>query len=237
MTGCVLSMSEALNKLKLSITENAEKKSRYELQQQMKNLEAKKEKAEIPHRYLNASFETFNTPQEDRDTVAKLKSWASSLYAMQAGFKQFNACIITGKNGAGKTHLGISILEYIDYNGLYIESPLLCKRLIRARAYRALKNEEMILQELMHYKLIVLDEIGRAQDAETEQHMIFDLVNMRYKENLPIVLISNKEREEFQDFVGKPVVDRFSERHIFACLNANSYRRKIARGEIQCCKP
>lgn len=231
MTGCIYSLPEALKRLQKTIRENDDIPSRSEIRYAAHLLEKKKQAARVPEKYWNETFESFNTPIEDSRNVALLKQWGK-IIAEEKAHPHFAVCCITGKNGSGKTHLGISLLERMNYDGVYLESEELVVSILRARSYKSAITEEMLLKSLERPSLIVLDEIGRGQNAEVEQHLIFKLVNMRYKCNKPIVLISNKAREDFQDFIGKAVVDRMSERCVFICLNADSYRRKIARGEV-----
>ena len=232
MTGRILSLPEVLKRLQKTIQENGDTPSRSEILYAAHLLEKKKQAARIPEKYRNETFESFNVPIEDSRNIALLKQWVKTIATVKT-YPHFAACCITGKNGSGKTHLGISLLERMSYDGMYLESEELVVRILRARSYKSAISEEGLLKSLVDSSLIVLDEIGRGQNAEVEQHIIFKLVNMRYKCNKPIVLISNKAREDFQDFIGKAVVDRISERCVFICLNADSYRRKIARGEVK----
>lgn len=189
--------------------------------------EEAQKRAEIPEgRYRCASFENFHTPTVDSGAVEMIKRFAA-FYAKQEHPRRFYVCIILGANGNGKTHLGISILEKCGYRGLYLESSIFCTRLIRSRAFHAKMDEEVMLKQTAGRPVLVIDEIGRARDAETEQHMLYDIINMRYQRQLPTVLISNKKREEFQDYLGRAVMDRISEAHFFAELRADSYRRAL----------
>lgn len=138
----------------------------------------------------------------------------------------FDTLIILGGNGTGKTHLGISILQKINYNGLYISSPTLCRHLIHSRSFNALKEEDALLKEIASVRFLVIDEIGRARDAETEEHALYDIINLRYELMLETCLISNKSRNKLQDFLGNATMDRISEAYTFAELKAISYRKK-----------
>ena len=192
-----------------------------------KELENKKALAEIPERYLNSSFENFNIPNIDLEAFKQIKEFASRINAkIFNGFKKNETCVILGGNGSGKTHLGISVLNAINYNGLYIQSGILCMRLIRARAFKAVKDEEIIIKEIASKRFLIIDEIGRARDVETETHALYDIINLRYEKRLDTCLISNKDRFDLQDYLGSAVVDRIAENCFFAQLKSPSYRRK-----------
>ncbi|MGI5060564.1 ATP-binding protein [Treponema denticola] len=225
-----LGMREQLLKLgNLCIQADSEiqKKELARLKQELEiQIATNKQNAEIPERLQDASFSNYFTPNEDLKAIDDLKDFVKSFIARKNhGIKSFDTIIILGGNGTGKTHLSIAILKELNYNGLYIASNILCMRLIRSRAFKAVKDEEALIREYASVPFLIIDEIGRARDLETEQHAIFDILNIRYEKKLPTCLISNKERQNFQDYLGSAVMDRISENYIFVELKAPSYRR------------
>ncbi|UTC78123.1 ATP-binding protein [Treponema sp. OMZ 799] len=225
-----LCMREQLLKLgNLCVQADSEiqKKELARLKQELEiQIVSNKQNAEIPDRLQDAAFSNYFTPSEDIKAVEDLKDFVRSVIVRKNhGIKSFDTIIILGGNGTGKTHLSISILKEMNYNGLYIASNILCMRLIRSRAFKAAKDEEALIKEYASVPFLIIDEIGRARDLETEQHAIFDILNIRYEKKLPTCLISNKERKDFQDYLGSAVMDRISENYIFVELKAPSYRR------------
>ena len=57
----------------------------------------------------------------------------------------------------------------------------------------------------------MLDEIGIQFGSDTERMYLFEVVNRRYENALPTVLISNLDRDKFRDEVGERVIDRLRE--------------------------
>jgi hypothetical protein len=75
--------------------------------------------------------------------------------------------------------------------------------------------------------LLVLDEIGVQYGTETEQKILFRIIDLRYEEMKPTILISNLAIPAFTEFVGERVVDRMRENGgmLFA-FDWESYRSK-----------
>jgi DNA replication protein DnaC len=59
--------------------------------------------------------------------------------------------------------------------------------------------------------LLVLDEIGRQFDTETEKNYMFELINERYNRHKQTMLVSNLDTAEFKALVGTAITDRLKE--------------------------
>lgn len=59
--------------------------------------------------------------------------------------------------------------------------------------------------------LLILDEIGAQLGTDWERLMLFKIINERYKQVLPTILISNLDRGQLSDYLGARIVDRMSE--------------------------
>lgn len=59
--------------------------------------------------------------------------------------------------------------------------------------------------------LLVIDEIGVQFGTETEKMILFDILNARYEQVKPSILISNLAIEELKTYIGERVLDRMWE--------------------------
>jgi DNA replication protein DnaC len=76
----------------------------------------------------------------------------------------------------------------------------------------------------------VLDEIARCKiREETQQELVCYVLNERYANNLPTVLITNLDKKELVKWLGFAAKDRLNECGMVIELNCESYRIKKRR--------
>ena len=74
---------------------------------------------------------------------------------------------------------------------------------------------------------LVIDEIGRTESGATatvEKHCLYRIINERYNNRLPAVLISNLSQKDFIAYLGQASVDRLTESADFCIFDWESYR-------------
>lgn len=151
----------------------------------------------IPKRYRNATFDNFEIlSDEHQELVNYLKSGKS--------------CILFGPNGCGKTHLAFAtIRNYIEYDktGIYMLAADLFDQVKALFGDKDAKD----LSELERCDYLVIDEVDKRYGSQTEFIALYRLINKRYNEMLPTMLITNSGRDEIVEVVGPSVVDRIRE--------------------------
>ena len=60
-------------------------------------------------------------------------------------------------------------------------------------------------------EFLVIDEVGVQFGTETEKFIFYEVINRRYENVLPTVLISNLTSDELKTFIGDRAFDRFRE--------------------------
>ncbi len=120
-----------------------------------------------------------------------------------------------GGPGTGKTHLACAVLGRIiadGYTGLFLTvSEGL--RLIRSTYSPGASHTEVeVFEMLTGPDLLVLDEVGVAiGNALTRRAMLFDVLNARYGQMRPTVLIGNLTVPEMEAYLGDRLMDRLQE--------------------------
>jgi DNA replication protein DnaC len=59
--------------------------------------------------------------------------------------------------------------------------------------------------------LLILDEIGVQFGSETERNLLFDVLNERYEDCKPTLLLSNLPKQDVAKYLGERVMDRLRE--------------------------
>ncbi|WP_429373734.1 ATP-binding protein [Pseudomonas sp. 18173] len=76
---------------------------------------------------------------------------------------------------------------------------------------RSGESEEHILREVIGADLLVLDEVGATKQSEFELATLFSIINGRYEQCRPTIIVSNLSPIELNDAIGARCVDRIRE--------------------------
>lgn len=130
----------------------------------------------IEPEYFRSTFENYvaETPSQKKAFVSVKK--------LVAG--QLKKIIIVGGNGTGKTHLGVvavksmggKILTMFEI-GLYIR-----------QSYATGKAEIEVLDELATLPLLVIDELGRTKNSDSDKNNLSYILDKRHVRGLPTFL-------------------------------------------------
>jgi DNA replication protein DnaC len=73
------------------------------------------------------------------------------------------------------------------------------------------ETEAQAIKALATCDLLVLDEVGVQAGSTSEQNLLFDVINERYNNRLPTLLLSNLTQAEVVAVLGERVIDRLRE--------------------------
>lgn len=190
------------------------------------------EKAAVPARFFNRTLDNFKAETPDQEhALSVAQKFAAEWNTMQ---RKGAWLVFSGPPGTGKSHLAIAILQAImpGSRGRYMT----CMELIQMLRGTWRKDSEMseidLLDRLTALPLIVLDEIGVQYGTESEQHHLFEVLDRRYRELRPTILLTNQDKDGFRQFVGDRVYDRMTEIARWVPFEWPSHRAK-ARKDFQ----
>ena len=189
-------------------------------------------RAGIPDRFNNRSLTNFNatTPEQIR-ALEFAKQYATKFDdVLETG----RSAIFMGLPGTGKTHLAIGIARHIMH---YDKRTALFTTVMRA--IRSIKStwdksnhesETHAIAALTEPDLLILDEVGVQFGSETEKLLMFDVLNERYENRRPTLLLTNLSLDDVKSFLGERVFDRLREDGGEAVpFNWESYRGRMER--------
>jgi hypothetical protein len=120
---------------------------------------------------------------------------------------------LVGKRGTGKTQLGASLVRHAVWNlkwSARIRSVVELLGELKA-GYSGGGGDASWLNLYGSVKLLVIDEIAERLDTDHTRVMITALIDRRYANVLPTVLVGNVEPDQFAECVGASVADRVNE--------------------------
>lgn len=136
--------------------------------------------------------------------------------------------VLTGGPGTGKTHLACAVA-----NAVMREHLAVCKFGTVATVLRFIKDtyrkdseltEQGAIDRLVTPDLLVVDEVGVQIGSEHEKLLMFEVLNARYQECRPTILISNLAADELETFMGQRVMDRYRECGAVLAFDWQSHR-------------
>lgn len=191
--------------------------------------------AEIPKRFTARSFENYRLEADNGPQAVALnraqKFAANFPKAMELG-ANFVFC---GKPGAGKTHLACAIANAVmrqhGASALFITVFDVIQR-VKATYGDKDQSERTVMRSFVEPDLLILDEVGVQFGTDHEKVIITDLINRRYNDMRPTIILSNLDETELGMFLGERVMDRmFEGGGGVIAFSWASYRAKVAKDD------
>ncbi|HDV8362710.1 TPA: ATP-binding protein [Bacillus cereus] len=185
----------------------------------------------LGERFSKSTFESF-LDRNGSETVYKV----AVKYVKT--FKEWNgeSLMLWGEPGNGKTHLAAAIVNELSKKGYIVvfqSVPELLQRIRSTFNNENKENETQIMRALLECDLLILDDIGAEKTTEWVEEKLFNIIDGRYRKELPTLYTSNLEPKELKNQVGKRSYDRMVETSLTVKNGAASYRREIAKQRLQ----
>lgn len=166
-----------------------------------------KEKCGVSPRNFDVTFDSFicETP-EQTSAKQKAEQFADGVINGDSG-----CLIMVGNVGAGKTMLSTAIADKVIRSGkrcAIIKVGELIREIKDSWRKDSDKSESDLIKHYSSVKLLILDEIGVQYGSDTEKMMIFEIIDGRYQNVKPTVLVSNLDVEGVKQCIGDRVYDR-----------------------------
>lgn len=194
-------------------------------------IEQRLHEAGIPKAYVGKGFSCFHAESaEEQAALTIARDYAASFWKEKINVG--GSLILAGSVGTGKSHLALAVAQHVMKRGTVIYSDI--SGIIRSVRSTWSRNSELTEAQVFDMytsgcDLLIIDEVGVQRGSVDEQNTLFDIINRRYRENQPMVLITNLGGEEFKTFLGERSYDRLIERAQFIPCFWESYRGRLAR--------
>jgi DNA replication protein DnaC len=164
----------------------------------------------IPKRYRGYSLETYQVGNaRHKQVIDFLCDYTKK------NVEKMESLLIHGEKGTGKTQMICALLQtQRQAKAQYWKLSSIMRRVKCSFGPRARFSEEGFLRHLTRLPILVIDEIGRQSGHDYEAGFMFDLIDDRYDNMLPTILVSNlpmEGEESMTSYLGASVMDRINE--------------------------
>lgn len=218
-TGCPACASEAR-------AEAEARKQREAAEERRRHIASLLAGAGIPARFMDRTFSGYAaTTQGQKIALGVCRAFAESWPEKRAAG---GSLVLTGSPGTGKTHLACAIANAVARE--HLAAPVFGTVATMLRhikdTYRkdSGRSEQAAIDDLVRPDLLILDEVGIQVGSEHEKLLMFEVLNARYQELRPTILISNLDATELEAFLGHRVMDRYRECGSVIAFDWDSYR-------------
>lgn len=166
--------------------------------------------AGVSKRNIGKTFDSFNVSHEGQQKA--LDACKSLCQAIKSGNRAPNMFMI-GSVGTGKTHLSASIIHDLlpMHSVNHVRMIDLMRELKDTWRRDSERSETDVINHYANLDLLIIDEVGIQFGSDAEKMFIFDIINGRYDNIKPTVLISNLDLQNLKATLGDQVVDRLRE--------------------------
>jgi len=162
---------------------------------QQQSLEARIKRARLPELW---TLETFPFTKQPGVNRRQIRTFAELDFLPKA-----ENIIFIGKTGVGKTGLASGILLKAlenGYRGQFVRAQDLFDEMYASLADR---SSHKLLNRLVGFDLLVIDELGYINIKPEQANIFFKLIEERYRHH-PTIITTNLSYEEWPNFLGNP---------------------------------
>jgi DNA replication protein DnaC len=136
--------------------------------------------------------------------------------------------ILSGGPGTGKTHLacaiGSAVIEQHLSRAVFMTVTEALRSIKDTYRKDAESSEQDAINALLRPSLLILDEVGVQVGSDHEKMLMFEILNGRYMECRPTILLSNLSASDLEVYLGQRVMDRYRECGAVIAFDWKSYR-------------
>lgn len=165
----------------------------------------------ISAEFQKKTFNNFDTKGNEQLANAKKKAMQYVENFEKTEHNRYNSIMFCGQVGAGKTHLGTATCGAIMDRGIAVI--YMAYRNAVTKIKQKIVKEEDYNREVNRYtsaRVLYVDDLLKGKLTETDVNIMYEIVNYRYMNNMPIVISTEKSPNEllmFDEAIGSRVIE------------------------------
>ena len=211
---------------------------REKIQQQEQEEKAREKQDKLKQLFTNSLmdkkfiYETFESWDFSKGDKKMYNMGIKYCEKFQEAKKEGLGFLIYGTPGNGKTFLSNCIANRL-LNNMF---PVICvsinrllERIRETYSKWGSEGEGTILKALSLADLLIIDDLGTEQDTEWSKSRIYNIIDNRYRNKLPMIISTNKSIEQLKEMYHERTIDRLLE----LCTPVKNENQSIRRGQAK----
>jgi DNA replication protein DnaC len=196
-------------------------------QEQQRLHSARLKRMHIPPRFHAAEIGTFEACTDEQKQVLSVVQYYVNEF--DDNLRRGRNLIFMGKPGCGKTHLACSIANALGRRRRmvrYVTAAALVREIRDTWRKDSSRTESEVLDEIRRLDLLILDDIGVQFGSPAELIQLTEVVDFRYQDMKPTIVISNGNINDLVAFLGERAIDRLRDGGRVITFNWESWRTR-----------
>ena len=165
----------------------------------------------ISAEFQKKTFGNFKIRSDPQLSNAKSKARKYVENFSQMEHERYNSIMFCGQVGAGKTHLGTAICGELMNGGVAVI--YMAYRNAVTKIKQNIIDEKVYNRELNQYtsaRVLYIDDLLKGRLTETDVNIMYEIVNYRYMNNMPIIISTEKSPDDlliFDEAIGSRLIE------------------------------
>lgn len=157
------------------------------------------------------TFGNFNTKGNEQLSNAKAKAAKYAEDFIRIEHDRRNSMLLCGQVGAGKTHLGMAVCGSLMDSGVAVI--YMAYRNAVTKIKQSVIDEEAYSREMSQYmsaRVLYVDDLLKGKLTEADINIMYEIVNYRYMNNMPMVISTEKTPNDilaFDEATGSRIIE------------------------------
>ena len=177
----------------------------------MRESESLMEQSGISQEFQVKCFDNFNTLNNSQLINAKGKAVKYCQSFLDIEHSRNNSIMFCGQSGAGKTHLGIAICGFLMNRN--VAAAYMAYRNTVTKIKQRMTDETGYDREINRYaraRVLYIDDLLKGRVTESDVNIMYEIVNYRYMNSLPLIISTEKALNEllaFDEAIGSRLIE------------------------------
>lgn len=157
----------------------------------------------ISPRYIDLSLSSITPPVQQCAVHKSLTTYLES--------RSSSSLILAGTVGTGKTYLAQALAQDLSAIGksfIFSTARQVVRDIRSTWARDSHRTEDQVIASYVKTAYLFIDEVGIQYGTESEQIAMFDIINGRYENRRPTILITNLDIDGLKEIMGERIIDR-----------------------------
>lgn len=169
--------------------------------------------SDIPLRFRAATLDTYRTDTEGQ--AVALTECRDYVHGFERNWELGRSMMLLGDVGTGKTHLGCAIAQQVirsyGASARYTMAIEIIRDIKMTFDKKSEQTERDVYASLLAPDLLVIDEVGVQHGSDFERQVLFEVIDSRYRQLMPTIVISNLGLAGLRKCLGDRAVDRLTD--------------------------